>query len=106
MWLLEQGGDQLAGLIVLEREPNQMLIFSVAVAPPFQGRGFGIRLLGWAERQALEAGSDEMRLFTNSRMERDIALYKTFGYREVGRRPTEKRPGWILVDMVKKLDAS
>lgn len=40
VWLLEQGG-QLAGLIVLEKEPDHMLIFSVAVAPPFQGRVSG-----------------------------------------------------------------
>lgn len=105
VWLLEQGG-QLAGLIVLEREPDHMLIFSVAVAPPFQGRGLGIRLLEWAEKQALEAGLGEMRLFTNSRMERNIALYKSFGYQEVGRRLNEKRNGWILVDMVKKIGAS
>jgi ribosomal protein S18 acetylase RimI-like enzyme len=102
VWLLEQG-DQLAGLIVLEKEPDHMLIFSVAVAPAFQGRGFGIRLLEWAEKQAFEAGLAEMRLFTNSRMERNIALYESFGYEEVGRRPNEKRQGWILVDMTKKI---
>ena len=86
VWLLEKG-DQLAGLIVLEEEPDHMLIFSVAVAPPFQGKGFGVRLLEWAEKQALDAGFGEIRLFTNSLMERNIALYRSFGYREVGRRP-------------------
>jgi GNAT superfamily N-acetyltransferase len=102
VWLLEVEAD-LAGVIVLETEADCMLIFSVAVAPRFQGRGFGIKLLEWAERQAREAGFGELRLFTNSRMERNIALYKSFGYRETGRRANLKRAGWILVDMAKKL---
>lgn len=104
VWLLEQDGE-LVGLIVLEREADHMLLFSVVVAPAFQGKGLGIKLLEWAEKQTREAGFGELRLFTNSRMERNIALYKSFGYREAGRRPNPKRAGWILVDMVKKLDA-
>jgi len=105
VWLLEEDG-RLAGLIVLEEEPDHMLIFSVAVAPEFQGKGYGIKLLTWAEKEAREDGFDEIRLFTNSRMERNIALYKSFGYSEIGRRPNSRRPGWILVDMVKKIDAA
>jgi ribosomal protein S18 acetylase RimI-like enzyme len=102
VWLLEVEGD-LAGVLVLETEADHMLIFSVAVAPGLQGKGLGIKLLEWAEKQAREAGFGELRLFTNSRMERNIALYKSFGYRETGRRPNPKRAGWILVDMAKKL---
>jgi ribosomal protein S18 acetylase RimI-like enzyme len=102
VWLLDVD-TELAGLIVLETEADCMLIFSVAVAPGFQGRGLGIMLLEWAERQAREAGFGELRLFTNSRMERNIALYKSFGYRETGRRANLKRGGWILVDMAKKV---
>lgn len=104
VWLLEQDGD-LAGLIVLEREPDHIMIFSVAVSPDFQGRGFGIKLLEWAEKQALNAGLDQVRLDTNARMERNIALYGAVGYREVGRRPNPGRPGWTLVDMVKRVGA-
>jgi len=102
VWLLEQDGD-LAGLIVPEREPDHIMIFSVAVSPNFQGKGYGIRLLEWAEKQALDAGLGEVRLYTNARMERNIALYGAFGYRETGRRPNPSRQGWILVDMVKSV---
>jgi ribosomal protein S18 acetylase RimI-like enzyme len=102
VWLLELG-NELAALIVLEKEPDHLLIFSVAVAPPFQGKGFGIRMLRVAEEQALLAGFDEVRLYTNARMERNIALYRSFGYVETGRRPNLKRSGWVLVDMAKKI---
>ncbi|MBN9222916.1 MAG: GNAT family N-acetyltransferase [Mesorhizobium sp.] len=100
IWLLEEGSD-LAGLIVLERHPDHAMIFSVAVSPAFQGRKLGIRLLHFADEQARSWGLPEVRLYTNSRMERNIALYSTYGYLETGRRANPYRPGWTLVDMVK-----
>lgn len=51
VWLLEEGSE-LAGLIVLERHPDHAMIFSVAVAPAFQGKKLGIRLLNFADQQA------------------------------------------------------
>ncbi len=104
VWLLESAG-RLAGVIVLEKEADHMMIFSVAVAPGFQGRGFGRKLLRFADTQAARAGYSEIRLYTNARMERNIALYITFGYREIGRRPNPVRDGWTLVDMAKTPDA-
>jgi ribosomal protein S18 acetylase RimI-like enzyme len=103
VWLLEDGA-KLAGLIVLERHPDHAMIFSVAVAPAFQGRKLGIRLLDFADETARSWGVPEVRLYTNSRMERNIALYCAYGYRETGRRPNPYRPGWIVVDMVKPVD--
>ena len=103
VWLLEEDA-KLAGLIVLERHPDHAMIFSVAVAPAFQGRKLGIKLLNFADEQARSWGVPEVRLYTNLRMERNIALYAACGYRETGRRANPYRPGWTLVDMVKPLD--
>ena len=103
VWLLEEDA-KLAGLIVLERHPDHAMIFSVAVAPAFQGRKLGIKLLNFADEQARSWGVPEVRLYTNSRMERNIALYAAHGYRETGRRPNPYRSGWIVVDMVKSID--
>ncbi|TPI68088.1 GNAT family N-acetyltransferase [Mesorhizobium sp. B3-1-3] len=103
IWLLEEG-SQLAGLIVIERHPDHAMIFSVAVSPAFQGRKLGIALLSFADEQARSWGVPEVRLYTNSRMERNIALYAAYGYRETGRRPNPYRSGWILVDMAKPVD--
>jgi ribosomal protein S18 acetylase RimI-like enzyme len=98
--LLEEN-DELAGLVVLERHPQHALIFSVAVAPAFQGKGLGIALLRHAERQADEWAVPELRLYTNARMERNIALYTAYGFEETGRRSNPHRPGSTLVDMAK-----
>jgi ribosomal protein S18 acetylase RimI-like enzyme len=102
VWLLEIEG-RVAGLVVLESPTDHMTIFSVAVAREFQGRGLGLKLLRFADKRAIKAGCGEIRLYTNARMERNIALYTRFGYRETGRRPNPVRPGWIIVDMAKKL---
>ncbi|RVD73522.1 MAG: GNAT family N-acetyltransferase [Mesorhizobium sp.] len=103
VWLLE-GGAELAGLIVLERHADHVMIFSVAVSPAFQGKKLGIALLDFADEQTQSWGLPEVRLYTNSRMERNIALYTAYGFRETGRRAHPYRPGWIVVDMVKPVD--
>lgn len=105
VWLLDddlEGG--LAGLIVLEIYPNHVMVFSVAVAPSSQGRGLGVRLLDFAVEHASKAGVGEVRLYTNARMERNIALYRSLRFVETGRRPNPERPGWTLVDMAKQLE--
>ena len=103
VWLLESGGE-LAGVLTLERHVDHAMIFSVAVSPAFQGKGFGIKLLSHADQQTRSWGLPEIRLYTNAKMERNIALYLAYGYRETGRRPNPYRPGWVLVDMAKPVD--
>ena len=102
VWLLE-GGGELAGVLTLERHEDHAMIFSVAVSPAFQGKGFGIKLLNHADQQTRLWGLPEIRLYTNAKMERNIALYLAYGYRETGRRPNPYRPGWVLVDMTKAM---
>ncbi|WP_315920189.1 GNAT family N-acetyltransferase [Mesorhizobium sp. SP-1A] len=102
VWLLQLAGEP-AGLIVLETHADHMLIYSVVVAPAFQGRRLGIRLLDWAEQRALDAGLDRLRLFTNEKLVRNISLYSSYGYEEVERRFHPKRDGWTVVFMEKRL---
>jgi ribosomal protein S18 acetylase RimI-like enzyme len=100
VWLLESSGEP-AGLIVIERHPDHTMIFSVAVGPAFQGKGFGIALLRWGDEQTRLWHLPEVRLYTNAKMERNIALHKACGFHETGRRPNPYRPGWTIVDMAK-----
>jgi ribosomal protein S18 acetylase RimI-like enzyme len=103
VWLLEDG-DRLAGMLTLERHDDHAMIFSIAVSPDFQGKGFGIALLKHADEQTRLWRLPEVRLYTNARMERNIALYLAYGFHETGRRPNPYRPGWVLVDMAKAVD--
>lgn len=90
----------LAGLIETVDEDGQLLIENVAVAPAFQGRGLGRRLMGHAEAVARALGRDRIRLYTNQRFEENVRLYLRLGYR-VDRE--EAIPGGVRVDMSKAL---
>lgn len=81
VWLLELD-QQPVGVLVLTHTPNHLLIYSVAVDPGYQKRGFGRQLLAWAETQARQDGYSIVRLYTHVLMVENIALYKRLGYTE------------------------
>ena len=99
VWLVEIG-DHLVGILVLQHEPDSLLIYSVAINPTDQKRGFGRLLLAWAEQQAQLAGYRSLRLYTNALMTENIALYTRLGYHETRR---ESYPGGAIVHMRKPL---
>ena len=72
---------KLAALIETIAETDHLLVENVAVAPDFQGRGFGRRLLAHAELLAVSLGFDEVRLYTNKAFAENVALYSRLGYR-------------------------
>ena len=79
--------ERPAGVLVLMHEPDAMLIYSVAIAPEYQKRGLGRRLLAWAEAEAQQGGYAHIRLYTNALMQANIALYTRLGYVETRREP-------------------
>jgi ribosomal protein S18 acetylase RimI-like enzyme len=100
VWLLEVEGEAV-GLIVLEERADYLLVYSIAVRPERQRHGYGTRLLQFAEAHARAAGRGEVRLYTNRRMERNLALYRNCGFVEIGTHPHPHRAGDVLVDMAK-----
>ncbi|MBZ3693479.1 GNAT family N-acetyltransferase [Phyllobacterium calauticae] len=71
---------ELAGLIEMIRESGCLLIENVAVAPAFQGRGYGRLLLTHAEALAGSLGLRKLRLYTNKMFAENVALYLKLGY--------------------------
>ncbi|CUW86865.1 GNAT family N-acetyltransferase [Agrobacterium sp. CG160-95] len=102
VWFSVTDGET-SGLVVLESHHRYLMIYSIAVSPIFQGRGIGKSLLRFAELHALECGIGELRLYTNMRMTKNIALYSDCGFEECGRRPHPSREGEILIDMKKSV---
>lgn len=100
VWLLCVD-DRPAGVLVLMHKPHALLIYSVAIHPDQQKRGFGLRLLAWAEQEARQAGYDHIQLFTNMLMVENIALYTHLEYRETGREPYQ---GLTIVHFAKALE--
>jgi ribosomal protein S18 acetylase RimI-like enzyme len=102
VWILEIEGEPI-GIAVLEGNTEHLLIYSIAVKPDAQRKGYGRALLDFADKRAIELGLHEVRLYTNERMERNLMLYRRHGFVEVGRRPHPSRPAQVLVDMVRRL---
>lgn len=84
VWVLEEEGE-LVGVVVLTEQPESFLLQNVAIAPAAQGKGYGRRLIAFAEDEAKRRGYDELRLYTNVLMVENVALYQHLGFREIGR---------------------
>jgi GNAT superfamily N-acetyltransferase len=96
--LFVSGG--LVALIETVNKADHLLIENVAVAPPFQGRGYGRHLLDHAERLAASLGLMELRLYTNKRFVTNIKLYGRLGYAIDREEPFR---GGFIVHMSKRL---
>jgi ribosomal protein S18 acetylase RimI-like enzyme len=79
VWLYEDE-DKLAGVLILEPRPEDLLIWSVATAPDARRVGLGNRLLAAAETRARELGKRMMRLYTGELLVNNVAWYQRHGY--------------------------
>jgi ribosomal protein S18 acetylase RimI-like enzyme len=86
IWIAHQNEDPIAFVMVLLEE-DTLLIYSIATAPEHQGMGLGGHLMNHCERQAVEKGHHQIRLYTNEMMTRNLALYSELGYLETHREP-------------------
>lgn len=93
-------GDDLDGLIVLIPENGVLYVDNVAVRPGLHGKGIGRSLLAFAEQEARRLGLPALRLYTNVKMARNIALYESLGYVVTGHK---EREGRTVVAMRKQL---
>lgn len=79
VWLAEDGAG-LAGVLVLQPRPDDLLIWSVAIAPRAQGTMLGNALLAAAEDRARHLGKTVIRLYTGQKLTRNVAWYSRHGY--------------------------
>ncbi len=98
-----EAAGRVCGVLVLIAEDGVMLLDNVVIDPSFQGRGFGRRLLQFAEETACVAGYRKIRLYTNVAMVENIALYRRIGYVETHR---AEEKGYARVYMTKPLQPS
>lgn len=97
--LLHVGGEIVA-LIEIILAVDHLLIENVAVAPAFQERGYGRRLMAHAEQLAVLLRRGEIRLYTNKLFDANVRLYLRLGYR-VDRE--EAFSGGVVVHMSKAI---
>ena len=102
IWIIDDPVGEAMASLALDIQPDHIMIWSVAVAPAHQKRGLGRRLMALAETRARALRRAELRLFTNARMEGNVALYRRLGYEETQR---EQLPDRVLVHMSKAVAA-
>jgi len=100
IWIVDGPSGPIASL-ALKVEPDHVVVWSVAVLPEHQHKGLGRRLLGFAETHSRSLRRPEIRLFTNAKVVRNIALYRSLGYVETRREGLLDR---VIVHMSKRLD--
>ena len=101
--LLQVDGE-VAALIEMAPKADHLLIVNVAVAPTYQGKGYGSALMAHAEEVARSLNLDEMRLYTNALFAENLRLYSRLGYR-VDREEEHLQFG-VAVHMSKRLNTT
>ncbi len=91
-------GQNLAALVETIQRDDGWLIENVAVDPRFQKRGYGRKMVAYAEQLAARAGAGVVRLYTNSQFEENVRLYVSLGY-EIERE--EALNGGVAIHMLK-----
>ena len=99
VFVLEIDGN-LVGFIVCFGNRDHFHIENVAVFPEFTGRGYGARLIGFAETEALSQGYSRLELYTNEKMLENLTLYPKLGYEEFAR---QRQDGFSRVFFCKQL---
>jgi GNAT superfamily N-acetyltransferase len=79
VWLAEDAG-RLRGVLILEPRRDDLLLWSVAVAPSEQGTGLGRSLLAATEERAGQLGRTMVRLYTGTVLKQRVAWYARHGY--------------------------
>lgn len=74
-------GEDLVALIEIIPHADHLFIENIAVAPEYQGKGFGRYLLRHAEAKARSAHITELRLLTNQAFASNVSLYQGVGFR-------------------------
>ncbi len=90
------------GVLILQKRPNDLLIWSVAAAPEAQRQGLGQIMLDAAEVRAEQLGRKVIRLYTTAALEGLIRWYHRHGYEIEGHEDLSDRR---ITHMVKHLTA-
>lgn len=85
VWVCRLGGD-LVGFSVVMMVLDEAHLLNIAVAPRYQGQGFGARMLRRLMEHAREHGAAKLFLEVRPSNDKAVALYRHFGFHQVGLR--------------------
>jgi ribosomal-protein-alanine N-acetyltransferase len=82
-WVCRVGGE-LVGYFVLMLAVDEAHLLNISVAEKRQGLGYGVRLLSYAMNVARRCGAGTLLLEVRPSNERALAIYRQFGFRQIG----------------------
>jgi ribosomal-protein-alanine N-acetyltransferase len=85
VWVARLGGD-LVGFSVLMVVLDEAHLLNIGVAPQYQGKGQGGRLLRFTMDAARRHGAARMLLEVRPSNARAVDLYRNFGFHQIGLR--------------------
>jgi GNAT superfamily N-acetyltransferase len=100
VWIAEER-DILRGVLILDVQPDALVIWSMAAAPHAQGQGLGQILLDAAEIRARQHGLKTLRLTTGAVQTALVVWYSRHGYAVKETGEIDGRP---VIHMLKHLD--
>ncbi len=85
VWVARLGGN-LIGFSVVMSVIDEAHLLAIGICKRYQGQGFGARMLRHAMHCAHQGGASKLFLEVRPSNERAVALYRHFGFQEIGRR--------------------
>lgn len=79
VWLAESATG-LEAALVLDIEPEDFTVWSIAVAPEAAGRRLGSALMAFAEERARALGYPSVHLYTSAKLTQRIGWYERLGF--------------------------
>ena len=85
VWVLRIGG-QLVGFSIVMSVLDEAHLLNIGIARHYHGQGYGARLLRHAMQCARDGGALKLFLEVRPSNDRAVALYRHFGFRQIGLR--------------------
>lgn len=85
VWVLRIGGE-LIGFSVVMSVIDEAHLLTIGISERYQGQGYGARMLRHAMECARLGGATKLFLEVRPSNERAVALYRHFGFRQIGLR--------------------
>lgn len=84
-YVLEDKGEIVGYIVLTPEDEKNLLLDNIGVSPRFQKKGYGKKLMLFAEKWAEEQGYASIILYTNIVMRENLVYYSKLGYTETHR---------------------
>ncbi len=76
-------GDDIVGTFAFVKDGEEFELGKMAVAESMRGKNIGNQMLAFCLAKAKELGMEKLFLYSNTKLENAIHLYRKFGFKEV-----------------------